>query len=297
MENNQKSFWQKFKPWLITLSALPAFILIMGIYQFVVNGLLSTLMGHGFFEINEALKDNPLLLNVIGSLIMLAAVITLIWLYWIVIQKFTIAEFGLRLKNGISESLTGLLTGLFLITSIFLILLISEQIEIKAIQFDALSFFSYLFIFLLVGFYEESLLRGYFLGTMLKLTNKYLALGITSVLFSLMHILNANFSLVPFINIVLAGILLGIVYIHTLRLWFSITLHFIWNFLQGPVFGSMVSGNSSGESVISITTNDNDLLTGGEFGFEGSLIMTGLLMILILILDGYYKRRIPVKEI
>ncbi|MBN2775311.1 MAG: CPBP family intramembrane metalloprotease, partial [Prolixibacteraceae bacterium] len=228
--------------------------------------------------------------ELVGSVTMLLATILVVWVYWVKIQKSNFISIGFNKKYLLKEIIIGLTTGIFLLSAVFVVLLLLNQIEIENIQFDTFSFINYLLIFIMVGIYEELLIRGYFLGTFMNLTNKYIALIITAILFSLMHIMNANFSLIPFINIVLAGILLGVVYIHTRRIWFPMALHIIWNFLQGPVFGSEVSGGSTGETIFQIKTTGSDLLTGGEFGFEASFIMTGLMIGLIIILERYYKK-------
>ena len=118
--------------------------------------------------------------------------------------------------------------------------------------------------------------------------NKYIALLISSILFAMLHLGNENMSLLPFINLFLAGILLGIYYIHKQNLWFSIGMHLTWNFFQGPIFGFEVSGNKTASIVVQ-EISGNELITGGEFGSEGSLVATVLMMILIIIIDRKYK--------
>ncbi|MBN1819114.1 MAG: CPBP family intramembrane metalloprotease [Prolixibacteraceae bacterium] len=289
MEDLKPSARQKIKPWLIALSALPSFIIAVIILQILIFGTWSLLSGSDFFHYQVTLKENKFY-ELVGSVTMLLATILVVWVYWVKIQKSNFISIGFNKKYLLKEIIIGLTTGIFLLSAVFVVLLLLNQIEIENIQFDTFSFINYLLIFIMVGIYEELLIRGYFLGTFMNLTNKYIALIITAILFSLMHIMNANFSLIPFINIVLAGILLGVVYIHTRRIWFPMALHIIWNFLQGPVFGSEVSGGSTGETIFQIKTTGSDLLTGGEFGFEASFIMTGLMIGLIIILERYYKK-------
>ena len=142
-----------------------------------------------------------------------------------------------------------------------------------------------LIVFLFVGFNEEMITRGYLMGSIKKLSNKVFALVLVAVLFSLMHIFNDNFSLVPFLNIFLAGIFLGVVYVYTERLWFAISLHFTWNFFQGCVFGSPVSGNIMSQSSLLLEKPHDGMtswLTGGSFGFEGTVFCSVIYLITIL---------------
>ncbi len=185
----------------------------------------------------------------------------------------------------------GFLTGIFLLGVIFTVLLLSHQIEVTTVQFSLKYFLVYIFIYLVVAFNEELLFRGYLLGTTMKLANKYTVLLLFASLFSLVHFLSNEFEPLPIINIFLAGIILGIYYIHTNRLWFSIALHFSWNFFQGPVFGSNVSGSSRGHSIITQELLGQNWITGGDFGFEGSIIMTIVLIPLILFLEIYLRKQ------
>ena len=291
MEDSRATPWQKIKPWLIAFSAIPAFLLIMIIYSLLVFGTWSVISGSGFFNFSEVLKEHEFYTEIVQTLIMTLSVLTVVWIYWMKIQKNNFISIGFRKGELLKELLLGAATGVVLLAVTFLLLLLFNKIEVEGIGFHAPSFLKFLLVFLLVGFHEELLTRGYFLGTFMKLANKYLALFIVAILFSLMHIFNANFSFISFLNILLAGLLLGVAYIHTQRLWFPISLHFTWNFLQGPAFGSMVSGNSTGEPIIKIKLTGNDLLTGGDFGFENSLIMTFLMIMLTIALEIYYRKR------
>jgi membrane protease YdiL (CAAX protease family) len=104
-----------------------------------------------------------------------------------------------------------------------------------------------------------------------------------------MHLGNPNIGILPLLNLFLAGIFLGIYTIHKNNLWFPIGAHLTWNYLQGPIFGFEVSGNKI-NSLFEQKPNGHELLTGGNFGFEGSIILTLFLMISIFYMDGYFQK-------
>ena len=58
----------------------------------------------------------------------------------------------------------------------------------------------------------------------------------------------------------------------TQRLWLPIGLHLGWNFTEGSVFGMSVSGNARQDSLIMGTLHGPNLLTGGAFGPEASIL-------------------------
>jgi membrane protease YdiL (CAAX protease family) len=75
----------------------------------------------------------------------------------------------------------------------------------------------------------------------------------------------------PMIELILAGVLLALVREVTGGLWAPIGFHFTWNFFQGPIFGFEVSGLPM-SSLIQTEATGNSLISGGQFGAEGSII-------------------------
>ena len=146
-------------------------------------------------------------------------------------------------------------------------------------------------IFIFVAISEELFLRGYVLNNLLVSFNKYIALLISSLLFSLMHGANPNFSLIPFIGLFIAGLFFGLSYIFTRSLWFPIALHFSWNFFQGTIFGFNVSGKDT-YSLLATKNNSLNVWNGGDFGFEGSILSIILQIIAIGIVFIIFKNRL-----
>ncbi|MGA4508347.1 hypothetical protein ACQB6R_10390 [Propionibacteriaceae bacterium G1746] len=65
----------------------------------------------------------------------------------------------------------------------------------------------------------------------------------------------------------------GIVYAATRNLALVIGIHAAWNTLQGPIFGSVVSGaTADSPSVLLSHPHGPVLLSGGGFGIEASLV-------------------------
>ena len=61
--------------------------------------------------------------------------------------------------------------------------------------------------------------------------------------------------------------------------------------MQGPVFGFAVSGTITGNIVNQHFISGKDWLSGGAFGFEGSLLCSVIEVVLILIFYLYYRKR------
>lgn len=77
----------------------------------------------------------------------------------------------------------------------------------------------YLLVFVFVGFGEEIAFRGYAMGTLRQTEKDWLMVLLPAVLFGIAHSTNANFSLMGCGNIILAGILLGLLALKSGQLW------------------------------------------------------------------------------
>jgi hypothetical protein len=166
----------------------------------------------------------------------------------------------------------GMTLGLIQIILIILILSLTTKLDISFNGFN-ISVLLFAIIFFIVAISEEAMSRGFVFTNLFNQSNKYLAFLISSLIFSLMHALNASFSWIGMVNIILIGILFCQLYLRGMNLSIPIGLHFSWNLLQGPVFGFSVSGFPT-ESIVKITDFSGSKFPFEDFGLEGSLITT-----------------------
>ncbi len=227
----------------------------------------------------------------IMALVMLLQVITAFLIIFILrrfIDKESVNSLGFSLLGYKTDLLKGLGWGAAMISVGFIALYLSGFITITNTDFMAVPWFGYLALFLFVALFEEILVRGYVLTNLMASMNKYWALVASSVIFSVMNLANDNVSILPTVNLFLAGILLGIYTIHKRNLWFPIAMHFTWNFMQGPVLSFEVSGLKT-DSFINQEIAGYELMTGGEFGFEGSILLTVMMLAAIYYIDRKNK--------
>ena len=257
-------------------------------------GLVVVLIATGFDlsalsnqeEITSAVKGVKFLLPL--KVIEFLSVMLCVWLFIRFIDRKPLESIGLRIKGYEKDLKMGLALGAGLIAIGFLILFILGYLSVDGFSFPVGTLILYFLLFVVVSFHEEIMMRGYVLNNLMLSMNRYAALSISSVIFMSIHLLNPNVNFLSIVNLFLAGIVLGIYYIHKPNLWLPIGMHLTWNFFQGPIFGFEVSGIET-KSIINQSVRGNEIITGGAFGFEGSILATILIITIIVYLDKKYK--------
>ncbi|MCW1967702.1 MAG: CPBP family intramembrane metalloprotease [Anaerolineae bacterium] len=147
---------------------------------------------------------------------------------------------------------------------------------------------------LIPGFVEEIFFRGVLYRIIEESLGTWIALIITSVLFGFAHAGNPNASLFSSVAIAIeAGLMLGIGYTLTRRLWLSIGIHTAWNFVQGGVYGVNVSGIDVPGVLVSELVGPA-WLSGGGFGAEASVVavLVCLALFAVLLRQTYRRGRL-----
>jgi uncharacterized protein len=261
----------------------------VAIIGFITGGSLQDILSP------RALTNNPIVQVGIAVGSLLAAGLSyLIAGRWLDHRPF--ADFGFHMnRRWWADFAFGLLLGAVLMVFIFSVELRSGWVTVTGTLQAArpngnfwMEIAVYLFTFISVGFYEEMFSRGYQLRNLAEgfnfkpftpRTALLLAYLVSSSAFCLLHLGNANTTWVSTLNLVVAGLFLGLGFIFTGELAIPIGLHITWNFFQGIVFGFPVSGGGTGASFIAIQQGGPQVWTGGAFGPEAGLI--GLVAIAI----------------
>jgi len=268
--------------WLRILGIIIPFGIALLFFQY----LIGEIAGIDLFNFDAPRTIERSLLNVFSFMI---ATLFIVWLFVRFVDKEHPTSIGLRFKNRISDLFLGLGIGLLIMGLGFLVLLFFGEINFQNFHFDLRELSMMFLLFIMVAIAEEVLLRGYVLKNFMLSFPPYLALIVSSLLFSLMHGFNPNTSFTGFANLFLAGVLLGLPYLYTRNLMFPIALHFSWNFFQS-LLGFNVSGSSS-YSLIEVKIHQETLLNGGAFGFEGSILAIVAHLIAIIWIWIYYHKK------
>jgi hypothetical protein len=130
---------------------------------------------------------------------------------------------------------------------------------------------------ILSGLVDEILMRGMLVsGLALVLGGRpFAAVLIASVLFGATHLFFEGASALSLISNSLGGVMYGMAFILTRRIWLGFGLHFAWNFVQGPILGFILSGHPVAGALFHIDDLGPVWLTGGLYGPEGGIVGIG----------------------
>jgi uncharacterized protein len=145
------------------------------------------------------------------------------------------------------------------------------------------------FVFwLAIGVLEEIEFRGLVYRLCGAVLGTWGAIVVSGLAFGLVHGMDPGATATALASVALAGLLLGAAFALTGRLWLPIGIHAGWNFAEGSLFGTAVSGHDLGASLIKARVAGPELLAGGRFGPEASIVT----VIVLLAATGFLVRRI-----
>ena len=222
--------------------------------------------------------------------------ILILFIFWVkVIEKNSLSTLGFVKKNWLKYLGLGILLSLLQMGVIALVYQVGGigTFELNELSLEPILFILGLFPFwLLQGGTEEVATRGWLLTRIAARTNLPLAIAISSSLFGILHLGNAGVTFLSVLNIILDGVLAGLLFIYTDSIWLVVAQHGTWNYVQGNLLGFQVSGTGADASIFSFTMGDGPVwLTGGAFGAEGSIITTLVLLVSLVIVYRLGERK------
>ena len=264
---------------------LPA--LFIGLAAVLIQFLLAPLI------LGEAAGVDPVTKQIFLLYVYFSAVLFFIFLW---IKLFEVRPFytiGFTKNNFIKKYASGYITGFGMTTLVVGAMYVFGGVEIssnpKAVQgFDALgTVVIMLFGFVVQGGSEEILARGWMFQVIGARYKPWIGAVISSVFFSLLHLGNEGVNVFGVINLLLFAFLMVLFVLKDKSLWGACAWHSAWNWSLGNFYGLSVSGTDEIPSVINLDSKGSELINGGGFGPEGSLITTLILLCVIIYL--FYK--------
>ena len=273
---------------------------LVGPFSLVISFLVNSFSpGNGIASIQEFFYHYFLYYELFSFVIIL-----FLFIFWVkVIEKNALSSLGFVKRNWLKYLGWGIMFSLVQMGVIALVYQVSGigSFELNELSLEPILFILGLFPFwLLQGGTEEVATRGWLLTRIAARTNLPLAIVISSSLFGILHLGNAGVTFLSVLNIILDGVLAGLLFIYTDSIWLVVAQHGTWNYVQGNLLGFQVSGTGADTSIFSFTMGSGpDWLTGGTFGAEGSIITTLVLLVSLVIVYrlGERKERVDNEQV
>ena len=224
----------------------------------------------------------------IKTLLMLLGASSVLGIYatWVkLFEKRKVSE--LCLRRALPDLIKGFFIGFLFIAVVVGILALMGVYRIDSVNINWIGLLLSVAAYSIVAVSEEVLFRGILFRMIDERYHALQAFIISSLTFGTVHLVTVDFWTAMAISLE-AGFMLAAAYKFRNSLWIPIGIHWAWNFTLGPVFGVGVSGISEDACVLIPEIIGPYILTGGDNGFEGSIVtlVIGVLIGILL----YLKR-------
>lgn len=286
---------------LFVIKKLLAFALCYWVGLFIAEGLVIGCLfacGKNFLQ-GEMFSDDVMVLIALCGMTVLIAVSLL---YWRLIEKRGLSEMGVT-KNFTGWFVGGGIGVLLIIVSVSAIMITGT---IKPYCFSTT--LNIRMLLLMLGGYaiqsaaEEFLCRGLVFGALKDKVSLPVALGASTLVFILPHMGTLTgarpwFTLSGVINLIVISCVLSFITLRTQSIWAACGLHSLWNFVLECVCGLTVSGSEGAStSVINMHSVGENLLNGGKYGIEASIITALVTGAAAVLLWHSYKKDIKERQ-
>jgi membrane protease YdiL (CAAX protease family) len=214
-------------------------------------------------------------------------IFVLVWGWLRLFERRRFRTIGLDGGAAFVQYGRGLLVGLVMFGAAVAVMMLFGYMEVRAVNPGFAVWSGVLIIFagwVVQGAAEEVLARGFLMPIIGARWHPLIGVILSSSIFGLLHLFNPNLSWLAMANLVLFGLFAALYALWEEGLWGVFAIHSVWNWAQGNLFGLPVSGQPfSSNTLLEMAETGPDALTGGAFGPEGGLVVTGVLAISALV--------------
>ncbi|MGO3017675.1 MAG: CPBP family intramembrane glutamic endopeptidase [Anaerococcus sp.] len=200
---------------------------------------------------------------------------------------------GIRKENFIKDYFQGIILSIFQLGLIVSLAYLLNSATLS-INYNVKKTYVLLFTlgWVIQGFSEELICRSLFMNGFTAFGSVKSAILLNSLIFSLIHIGNNSVNIIALINLFLSGITYSLIFYLKDSIWTVAAAHSFWNMIQGNIFGISVSGFAIAKSsIFSTDFLGSNLITGGEFGIEASLLCTLAELLVIIFVYNIIKKK------
>jgi membrane protease YdiL (CAAX protease family) len=211
------------------------------------------------------------------------------------IEKRGLGDYGLSLRRGAGKHfLWGLLWGLCVFSSVIVLIAVLQGFSFGGLALHGLALLKYASLwaisFLLVGFVEEFLYRGYVQFTLAQAFGFWPAAIVWSLAFGAVHLLNPGENLVGALEVFLFALFACLTLRRTGTLWFAIGFHAAGDYAETFLFSVRDSGYAASGTLLNSSFQGPEWLTGGRVGPEASVISMLALVVTMFCFHILYRQ-------
>jgi membrane protease YdiL (CAAX protease family) len=212
------------------------------------------------------------------------------------IEKRTFGGYGLPMLGAFGKKFWyGVLWGFVGLSALLLAMRGADVFYFGAIGlhgFRALKFAAFWGVsFLLVGFFEEFLFRGYTLFTLSRGMTFWPAAVVLSLAFGGVHLGNKGESWVGAVAAAAIAMFFCLTLRRTGTLWFAVGFHASWDWAESYFYGVPDSGEMVTGHLLNASFHGPTWLTGGSVGPEGSALVFLVIGVLFGVFHVLYPER------
>ncbi|WP_282929127.1 CPBP family intramembrane glutamic endopeptidase [Anaerococcus sp. Marseille-Q7828] len=273
------------------VSTVVILFLLMQVPGVIIDLLLSHMLLESKDYSNKLANADFFLLATLFTTLFIALLAYLFARYY---QKRNKESLGLTSSEKLKSYLKGLLIGIFMILAVAFVAKLTgfAEISLNTSKISWSFFIIFVLGWIIQGFEEELITRSILMNFFAVNNGVIGGIIINSLLFAILHMGNTGFGILAFINIMLMGILFSLLFYISDNIFFPAAAHSFWNFAQANIFGMSVSGMDEVKNTIFKTKlMGGDIISGGAFGFEGSIFVTLVEIIMIFVIIKIIKRR------
>lgn len=267
------------------------FIATFAAFEFCIAKLLHYLLGH--------IPHSPTLMTLgtsyLGEGIQLLGITTAVAVMSR-IERRPMLSFGLQGAAKLPRFAAGLVCGFGAISLTVFILMQMNLLTLDAPSVHGLLAWTHALgwagVFVLVGVFEESALRGYLQYTLTRGIGFWWGALLLSALFGGIHGVNPGETPVGLFSAAGFGLVLCLSLWYTGSLFWAIGFHAAWDWGESFFYGTSDSGTTVDTRFFSAHPMGNALLSGGSTGPEGSVLIFALLLAMALLMALWWGPRV-----
>lgn len=286
---------------ILVLKKLLAFFICFVLGMLAGNGVIIGIMiacGKDLSK-GETFSDN--VMSLLG-LYCMAAIIAVSILYWKLIEKRKLSEMGVT-KN-IRGWFIGALIGMGLLTVCVAAIALTGSIRFDGVftNPDILMILLMLGGFIIQGAAEEFLCRGLVLCSLKDRVPMPVAIAASTFVFTFNHWGNFTGSEPKYIFsgvfcLIVISCVFSFLTLKTKSIWAACGLHSVWNFCLSCVLGLNLSGSEGASAaLIDMKSVGENLLNGGNYGIEASIIADIVIAAAAVLMWQLYKKNITERQ-